>query len=224
MLVIGAVVGYAMHSAGGGAQCSSAYATNETRATMLAGVLNTLHVDHPEALAAQLDAWLEYEHSVPPGGALVVGASSVAAAPAAPSSWFFAASPDMAPCGDGLFLPGPQPSPANITFYLCLLLWSFVGVAIGADVFMVAIEMITSQETTVTRVVNGQYKEFTVLVWNGTIANLTLMALGSSAPEILLSVIEISTSGFYGVCRRPRHTAPTLCYPHARPQLPRETC
>ena len=30
-----------------------------------------------------------------------------------------------------------------------------------------------------------------VPVWNGTVANLTLMALGSSAPEILLSVIEI---------------------------------
>jgi solute carrier family 8 (sodium/calcium exchanger) len=29
-----------------------------------------------------------------------------------------------------------------------------------------------------------------VKVWNPTIANLTLMALGSSAPEILLSVIE----------------------------------
>mgnify|MGYP001138076806 FL=1 len=30
----------------------------------------------------------------------------------------------------------------------------------------------------------------TVKVWNATVANLTLMALGSSAPEILLSVIE----------------------------------
>jgi Ca2+/Na+ antiporter len=29
-----------------------------------------------------------------------------------------------------------------------------------------------------------------VPVWNATVANLTLMALGSSAPEILLSVIE----------------------------------
>lgn len=27
-------------------------------------------------------------------------------------------------------------------------------------------------------------------VWNETVANLTLMALGSSAPEILLSVIQ----------------------------------
>lgn len=29
-----------------------------------------------------------------------------------------------------------------------------------------------------------------VNVWNPTVANLTLMALGSSAPEILLSVLE----------------------------------
>ncbi len=34
------------------------------------------------------------------------------------------------------------------------------------------------------------------MVWNATIANLTLMALGSSAPEILLSCIE--TISFLG--------------------------
>ena len=33
-------------------------------------------------------------------------------------------------------------------------------------------------------------------VWNDTVANLTLMALGSSAPEILLSCIEIVGNGF----------------------------
>ena len=33
-----------------------------------------------------------------------------------------------------------------------------------------------------------------VKVWNPTIANLTLMALGSSAPEILLTVIETVTT------------------------------
>jgi solute carrier family 8 (sodium/calcium exchanger) len=38
------------------------------------------------------------------------------------------------------------------------------------------------------------YRE--VRVWNPTVANLTLMALGSSAPEILLSIIEIMGSGF----------------------------
>lgn len=35
-----------------------------------------------------------------------------------------------------------------------------------------------------------------VRVWNETVANLTLMALGSSAPEILLSVIEIIAKDF----------------------------
>ena len=37
-----------------------------------------------------------------------------------------------------------------------------------------------------------------VKVWNPTVANLTLMALGSSAPEILLAVIE--TTGNLGGC------------------------
>ena len=35
-----------------------------------------------------------------------------------------------------------------------------------------------------------------VRIWNETVANLTLMALGSSAPEIMLSVIEIYTTNF----------------------------
>lgn len=35
-----------------------------------------------------------------------------------------------------------------------------------------------------------------VRIWNNTVANLTLMALGSSAPEILLSIIEIVGNGF----------------------------
>lgn len=35
-----------------------------------------------------------------------------------------------------------------------------------------------------------------VRIWNDTVANLTLMALGSSAPEILLSCIEIVGNNF----------------------------
>lgn len=35
-----------------------------------------------------------------------------------------------------------------------------------------------------------------VQVWNDTVANLTLMALGTSAPEILLSVVEIVGHNF----------------------------
>lgn len=35
-----------------------------------------------------------------------------------------------------------------------------------------------------------------VRVWNDTVANLTLMALGTSAPEILLAIVEIVGNGF----------------------------
>jgi Ca2+/Na+ antiporter len=35
-----------------------------------------------------------------------------------------------------------------------------------------------------------------VNIWNDTVANLTLMALGSSAPEILLSIIGINELNF----------------------------
>ena len=62
---------------------------------------------------------------------------------------------------------------------------------------MSAIEMITSQEREITvRRPNGEETVVTVQIWNETVSNLTLMALGSSAPEILLSVIEIIAKKF----------------------------
>ena len=79
--------------------------------------------------------------------------------------------------------------------YLLLLLWTFFGVAIVADIFMTAIEQVTSQTYTVKQIIDGTTRRFRVKVWNDTVANLTLMALGSSAPEILLSVIEICGRG-----------------------------
>lgn len=45
--------------------------------------------------------------------------------------------------------------------------------------------------------VNGEEKRVFVTVWNSTVANLTLMALGSSAPEIMLSVIGIMGTDYY---------------------------
>lgn len=79
--------------------------------------------------------------------------------------------------------------------YLIGLLWVFLGVATVCDIFMSAIECITSKKR---RVVNPKTgKLITVKVWNDTVANLTLMALGSSAPEIMLSVIELFGNNFY---------------------------
>ena len=42
----------------------------------------------------------------------------------------------------------------------------------------------------------GEKHVVQVRIWNETVSNLTLMALGSSAPEILLSVIEIIGNNF----------------------------
>ncbi|RDD45318.1 Sodium/calcium exchanger 3 [Trichoplax sp. H2] len=101
----------------------------------------------------------------------------------------------------GLLLPILDESNWNQGFrgflYLAGLLYSFLGVAIIADIFMCAIEVITSQ----TRRIkisdkDGNMKEVEVRIWNDTVANLTLMALGSSAPEILLSIIEIVGNSF----------------------------
>lgn len=61
---------------------------------------------------------------------------------------------------------------------------------------MAAIEVITSREKEVRVRRNGSDQIIVVRVWNETVANLTLMALGSSAPEILLSVIEIAGKDF----------------------------
>jgi Ca2+/Na+ antiporter len=71
------------------------------------------------------------------------------------------------------------------------LLYLFLGISIVADIFMEAIEVITSK-VVIKELVDNEGNRFMIEVpfWNATIANLTLMALGSSAPEILLSVIE----------------------------------
>jgi solute carrier family 8 (sodium/calcium exchanger) len=100
--------------------------------------------------------------------------------------------------GGGYFLPlawENEITPvARAVPYLLLLFWSFLGVAIVADVFMAGIEKVTSKKRMIVNKKTGTVR--TVKVWNDTVANLTLMALGSSAPEILLNVIEICAGGF----------------------------
>jgi len=93
-------------------------------------------------------------------------------------------------------LPGEKDwdKAARGVLYFCGLAWCFLGVGIIADLFMGAIETITSKRRTKT-LKNGT--SVTVNAWNSTVANLTLMALGSSAPEILLSVIELMGNDFY---------------------------
>jgi len=82
--------------------------------------------------------------------------------------------------------------------YLIAMIYLFLGVSIIADRFMASIEVITSKEKEIVYTNrDGEQIVTTVRIWNETVSNLTLMALGSSAPEIMLSVIEICFKGFY---------------------------
>ncbi|CAJ0923066.1 unnamed protein product, partial [Mesorhabditis belari] len=111
-------------------------------------------------------------------------------------------------CKDGIIIPALRTTNGNAFLYLLGLFYCFLGIAIAADIFMCAIEKITSKTKKIKvkqeagKLVDSahqpdsdEYEE--VRVWNPTVANLTLMALGSSAPEILLSCIEIVGNNFH---------------------------
>ncbi|KAF8386522.1 ncx-2 [Pristionchus pacificus] len=108
-------------------------------------------------------------------------------------------------CIDGLIVPIWRPfldlsSNDRLlrgVIYFIVIAYCFIGVSIVADRFMSGIEVITSQERTITVKRPGlEPMQVKVRVWNDTVSNLTLMALGSSAPEILLSIIEILARKF----------------------------
>ncbi|CAH2314208.1 sodium calcium exchanger 2 isoform X1 [Pelobates cultripes] len=107
-------------------------------------------------------------------------------------------------CEPGILLPVWRPhnpstgdKVARAVVYFVAMLYLFLGVSIIADRFMASIEVITSQEKEITLTKpNGETSVATVRIWNETVSNLTLMALGSSAPEILLSVIEVCGHNF----------------------------
>ncbi|XP_059393124.1 sodium/calcium exchanger 1-like isoform X3 [Carassius carassius] len=107
-------------------------------------------------------------------------------------------------CKEGVILPIWTPENpsfgdklARATVYFVGLVYMFLGVSIIADRFMASIEVITSQEKEITiKKPNGETTTTTVRIWNETVSNLTLMALGSSAPEIMLSVVEVCGHNF----------------------------
>lgn len=100
--------------------------------------------------------------------------------------------------GRGIFLPlggyaeASWPTGLQIFLYLLGLLYCFCGLAIIGNVLMLATEKITSRK--VQKIKNG--KEVTVLVWNETVASLTMMTLGSSAPSMLLPVVQLFGNQF----------------------------
>jgi solute carrier family 8 (sodium/calcium exchanger) len=79
--------------------------------------------------------------------------------------------------------------------YAVFLVYFFLGVAICADSFMGAIETITSRRKQLIDKASGSRS--TQKVWNETVATLSLMALGSSGPEIALSVVDLFKKKFH---------------------------
>jgi len=112
-------------------------------------------------------------------------------------------------CNSIVLIPGIALLPSGLlaVFYALALVYLFLGIGIVSDVFMAGIERITST-TSIIKIKdeNGEVVQTRrATVWNATVANLTLMALGSSAPEILLAVLETSMN--LGLC--PRELGPS---------------
>ncbi|KAK7592838.1 hypothetical protein V9T40_007590 [Parthenolecanium corni] len=120
-------------------------------------------------------------------------------------------------CAIGLVLPIIDERLWNPTFriayYFASLLYFFLGTAIITQIFMSAIDRITSHTKKV-YLANYRAKKdgsmdsldyvlkedepeiIEVRVWNDTVANLILMAFGTASPEILLSIVETVAHNF----------------------------
>ncbi|CAK0900524.1 unnamed protein product, partial [Prorocentrum cordatum] len=101
--------------------------------------------------------------------------------------------------GSGMILPlsehEAEMEPAlRVVVYGFMMLYFFVGVAIIADIFVASIEEITARWKQTT---GKDGKVRTTKVWNETVATLTLMALGSSAPEIFVALIDVFKKEFH---------------------------
>jgi len=82
------------------------------------------------------------------------------------------------------------PRPVLGIIYTVFLAYVFVGLFVISDVMHAGIERITSSRKTTYETNDGVRTKFMTPVWNPTIANLTLMTIGNSAPEIFLNLIE----------------------------------
>jgi len=101
---------------------------------------------------------------------------------------------DFASCSSSFInLPGINLLPNWLLgcMWALFLLWLFFGIAIISDAFVAGIEVITAQTHIVVRIDKaGNRVEREEEVWNWVVANITLLAVGSSSPEILLSLID----------------------------------
>eukprot|EP00928_Gymnodinium_smaydae_P063986 TRINITY_DN47432_c0_g1_i1.p1 TRINITY_DN47432_c0_g1~~TRINITY_DN47432_c0_g1_i1.p1 ORF type:complete len:724 (-),score=69.33 TRINITY_DN47432_c0_g1_i1:476-2647(-) len=82
----------------------------------------------------------------------------------------------------------------RLVLYSVGLIYMFYGIAIISDIFVQSIETIVGRRK---QVRDKDNVVRTTKIWNQTVATLTLMAFGSSAPEIMLSTTDLFKAGFH---------------------------
>ncbi|CAH1398559.1 unnamed protein product [Nezara viridula] len=82
------------------------------------------------------------------------------------------------------------------TVYFIGLAYSFLGVAIVMDIFMSSIEYIVSKRKKMYTLREDVAEKLQKKIWDAVVANLTLLCLGTSAPEVFLSIIEVVGHNF----------------------------
>ncbi|KAG1658789.1 hypothetical protein FOA52_011731 [Chlamydomonas sp. UWO 241] len=101
---------------------------------------------------------------------------------------------DFEACSSSMInLPGINLLPNWLlgVMWALFLAWTFFGIAIISDAFVAGIEVITAKTHMVKRHdARGNIVMREEPVWNWAVANITLLAVGTSSPEILLSLID----------------------------------
>jgi len=113
--------------------------------------------------------------------------------------------PICGPGGEGMIFPMGGAWEASLAgslrglVYGAAMVYFFLGISVVADIFMSSIEQVTKLRVQRQAAAGAGAKAGlrTELFWNETVATLTLMALGSSAPEIFLSVIDVMKKSFH---------------------------
>ncbi|KAG6551758.1 hypothetical protein Mapa_006849 [Marchantia paleacea] len=97
-------------------------------------------------------------------------------------------------CSSYLLLPGENVwrYQTRGVLYALGLVFCFIGLATITALYMRAMEMIVKQTRKVRRTnpVTGMVEVLHEKIWNSTVADITLLALGTSSPQISLAIID----------------------------------
>ncbi|CAG5121420.1 unnamed protein product [Candidula unifasciata] len=81
--------------------------------------------------------------------------------------------------------------------YVIALIYLFIGLSVITERLMTAVDVIVSKKKQIAVMISdGTIVYVTDRLWSETLANVTIVALGSSASEILLTIVEVYSNDF----------------------------